>query len=349
MKSQFETLIFWMKRRQARKLRDTTGFANSLAGEESTRPNGFLSDSSAMKSLDPLAGVSVFLKVAETLNFSRAAEQLGMSKATVSVQLQELEKRLGVRLVQRNTRSVALTEAGDTYRQSLGDLLGQVNEAQINAKALQDGTSGQIRLSVSPDLGQRYLSGAVADFSQLYPEIDIFMDFSLEPVDLVERGMDLAVRSTIANEQSLIVRRLATTSLVVCASPGYLRGRHDIVVPTDLLDHRLLHFSPLRWGREWHFQKSEQHEKVSIPPRIEANDSIGLKEAAIRGAGITLLPRYLVTDELRNGQLVEILEDWVTAKLEINAVFPANRHISAKVKALVAHLSKALRHAFEPL
>jgi DNA-binding transcriptional LysR family regulator len=296
-----------------------------------------------MKTLDPLAGIAVFLTIAETFSFSRAAEQLGMSRATVSVQLRQLEMRLGVRLLQRNTRSVTLTEAGQIYLRALEGVLSQVHAADQDIRAVNEGAIGHIRLSAPPDLGQLFVAPLLADFITKYPDINVEMELSLEAVDLVGKGFDLAIRGTIAVDQNLIVRRLMSSRLVVCASPSYLAGAEPVHTPADLKRQAILHFAPLRWGRSWHFEKGETREQVTFMPRIETNDSMSLKAAVLRGAGIALLPSYVVWDALQDGSLISLLPDWTATDLEIYAVYPAYRHIAAKVRTLVNYLARTLR------
>lgn len=300
-----------------------------------------------MRSRDPLAGLSVFIAVTETLNFSKAAELLGLSKATVSTQLTDLESRLGVRLLHRNNRSVVLTEAGAAYRDALTGLVPQAKMAESEAKSFQEGRVGTIRMSVSPDLGQQYLSAIVARFLTNNPEINVTMDFSLEPVDLVERGFDVAIRGEMKMSDTLIIRRLASCGLILCASPGYLMNAEAISRPEDLTKHSCLHFSPLWWGRSWHFSRNGESETfVPISPRLETNDSISLCAAAKADAGVALLPEYVVQDDIQQGLLVQPLPEWKSADVPIHAVYPANRHIAVKVRHFVSVLAKELAAAF---
>jgi DNA-binding transcriptional LysR family regulator len=301
-----------------------------------------------MKSRDPLAGLSIFITVAENLNFSRTASLLGLSRTTVTTQIQDLEDRLGVRLLQRNTRSVSLTEAGQAYKDALTGIISQAKEAEREAKSYQDERIGTIRISVSPDLGQQYLATIVATYIRDNPEINVVMDLSLEPVDLVEKGFDIAIRGTMSLPDSLVIRKLASCALVLCASPDYLNNAPDIFAPQDLNKHACLHFVPLSWGQTWRFTRSANGEELSIQlaPRLETNDSISLREAARAGAGVALLPEYVVRADIDRGYLVHLLPEWRSADLPIHAVYPANRHITTKVRHFVSILAKALSVAF---
>lgn len=295
-----------------------------------------------MKTLDPLAGLSAFLAVAESLNFSKAAETLGMSRATVSAQLQQLEQRLGMRLLQRNTRNVTLTEAGAAYRQALTGILPQIREAERAALSFQQETVGRLRISAPPDLAQDHLAQLVAEFLILNPAISIEMDLSHGAVNLVEQGFDLAIRGTISVEPNLITRQIGASEIILCAASSYLERRGIPQHPEELTQHDCLHFAPLRWGRVWPFHQGETALRVPLVPRFEINDGISLRAAALAGAGITLLPAFIAGAELREGRLRQVLSDWKIASIPIHAVYPANRHIAAKVRRFVGFLADRL-------
>jgi DNA-binding transcriptional LysR family regulator len=295
-----------------------------------------------MKTLDPLAGVSAFLSVAETLSFSRAAETLDLGRATVSAQVQDLERRLGIRLFQRTTRAVALTEAGTAYLQALSGVLPQVREAERAAAAFQHEAVGRMRVSSASDLGPDHVIPAIAAFLKLNPGLSIDLELSMETVNLVEQKFDLAIRGTITVEPNLITRQLGASPVILSASPEYLQRRGTPDQPEDLAHHDCLHFSHLRWGRLWQFSKGEENLRVPIVPRFECNDGRSLLAAAVNGLGIVMEPTFVVGPAIRRGELVPVLSDWTLATVPLHAVYPANRHIAAKVKTFVAFLANHL-------
>jgi len=296
-----------------------------------------------MRTNDPLGGVAVFLAVAEHLSFSAAAEVLGISRATVSSQVQELEKRLGVRLLQRSTRSVTLTEAGSAYRDALTGVLVQIREAERAATFFQTEAVGRLRIAAPPDLGQRHLMPIVAEFIKRYPGVHVEVSYSHSTVNLIEEGFDLAIRGTLTLEPNLITRSLGHSPIVVCASPEYLNLHGAPLHPEDLSHHACLHFAPLRWGRVWVMRREGREVHAPITPRLEVNDGESLRRAALEGAGITLLPTFIVGDDLRAGGLVQVLRDWAVAEIPVHAVYPANRHIAAKVRAFVDFVAARFR------
>lgn len=295
-----------------------------------------------MKSLDPLAGVSAFLSVGETLSFSKTAERLGVSRATVSAQVVELERRLGIRLLQRTTRTVTLTEAGSAYLQAMNGVLPQVREAERAATAFQQEAVGRLRISAAPDLGPDHLVPAIARFLELNPGLSIELDLSLETVNLIEQKFDLAIRGTISVEPNVITRQLGASPVMVAASPGYLERYGAPEHPDDLSRHACLHFSRLRWGRLWHFSRNGETLRVPIVPRLECNDGRSLLAAATAGMGIALEPAFVIGPAIRAGALVPVLSDWEITTIPVHAVYPANRHIAVKVKSFVAFLANHL-------
>ncbi len=295
-----------------------------------------------MKTLDPLTGIAAFLAVAETLSFSRAAERLAMARPTVSSQVQDLERRLGVRLLQRTTRSVTLTEAGEAYYQALSGVIPQIREAERAAASFQQEAVGRIRVSAPPDLGADHIVPLASEFLKMNPGISIDLDLSLEAVNLVEEKFDLAIRGTISVEPNVITRQIGSSPILICASPEYVRRYGRPMRPEDLAEHSCLHFTKLRWGRVWYFSRGEEKLRVPIVPRFECNDGRSLLAAAVAGAGITLLPQFVVGPAVRGGDLAVLLEDWEVATIPIHAVYPANRHIAAKVRTFVGFLAERL-------
>lgn len=324
-----------------------------------------------MQTVDPLAGISAFLAVAEALSFSRAAEALELSRATVSAQVQALEARLGVRLFQRSTRTVALTEAGQAYRQALGGVLPQIREAERAAASYQKEAVGRLRVSAAPDLGPDHIVPAATEFLRLNPGVSLELDLSHGTVNLIEEGFDLAIRGTITVEPNLVTRRIGASPVLVCASPAYLERCGMPAHPTDLTRHACLHFSPLRWGPVWQFRRTvplrqvgtgeagqveagqveagqgeagqaEPVLRVPILPRLASNDSRSLVAAALAGLGIALEPAFVVGPAIRAGRLVPVLTDWSVVTVPVHAVYPANRHIAVKVRSFVGFLADRL-------
>lgn len=296
-----------------------------------------------MKTSDPLSGLAVFPAVAEHLSFTRAAEVLGMSRPTASAQVDQLERRLGVRLLHRSTRHLALTEAGAAFQVRLRDVTDMVRAAERAAVHHQEFPVGRLRISAPPDLGMIHLTPMIARFLAEHPSIEIELELSNTAVNLIEHKFDLAVRGTIRIDETLITRKLGASGVLICASPDYLARAGAPLVPEDLAEHRCLHFSGLRWGRSWEMHRGNVVRRIPIAPVFEVNDGQNLATAALCGLGIALLPSFVVGPHVRDGRLVRLLEDWHIAEVPLHAVYPDNRFIAAKVKSFVAYLAAEFR------
>lgn len=295
-----------------------------------------------MKTLDPLAGVTVFIALAETLNFGAAAEKLGMSRATVSAQIADLERRLGVRLFQRSTRHVRLTEAGLAYRTALGGVVGQVTEAAQVAQSFQQEAVGRIRLTAPDELAARYIVPALTEFLSEQPGVTVDLDISSRRVDVIKEGFDLAIRAALTLEPNLIVRRLGVSSVSLTASPAYLERRGVPQAPEDLAAHDKVHHSGLRTGALWILKRGKEERRVPVQSMVTTNAGALLCAAAVAGLGITFLPEFITGEALRAGKLVRVLTDWTIPAAEVSAVYPSNRNITPKVRRFVQVLSKRI-------
>lgn len=294
-----------------------------------------------MKTADPMAGIAAFMAVADRASFSAAAEDLKLGRATVGAQVRALEQRLGVRLLQRSTRMVVLTEAGAAYREALNGIPAQVLVAEHAATAFQTEAVGRLRIAAPPDLGARYLAPIIAEYLAANPAVTIDLVLSTDAVDLIAGGYDLAIRGALAVEETLVTRQIGSSPMIVCAAPAYLGRRGTPTTPHDLAAHDCLHFSELRWRRTWQFRQGDETIKIPIVPRLECNNGPTLMAAAIAGAGITLEPAFVVGPAVRAGHLVPILTEWRMSDVPLHAIYPANRHIAQKVRSFVDMLAHA--------
>jgi DNA-binding transcriptional LysR family regulator len=293
-----------------------------------------------MKSLDPLSGVSAFIAVSETLNFGSAAEQLGLARATISAQIAELEKRLGVRLFQRSTRHVRLTEAGLAYRTALGGVMGQVTQASQLAQSYQTEAVGKIRVSAPEELCERYIVPAMAEFLADQPGLAMELDLTSRRVDVIKEGFDLAIRASLFVDPNLIVRRLGTARVTLTASPDYVARRGAPKTIEEIHEHDIIHHTGLKAGALWVMRRGEEERRVPVATHVQANVGSVLRESAIAGLGITYLPEFITGDAIRAGKLVRVLPEWRIQSVDVNAVYPSNRNITPKVRGFVSVLAK---------
>ena len=291
--------------------------------------------------MDRLAGIEAFVQVAETGSFSEAARRLRASKSAVSRQVSMLETELGARLFHRTTRSLTLTEAGQGYFSRVGQILADLEEANLAVTQLQSAPRGKLRINAPMSFGFLHLAAALPDFMARYPEVELDVSMTDRFVDLVDEGFDLAVRIAALQDSSLIARRLAPIRLAVCASPDYLKKHGTPVVPQDLRRHTCILNSNLASAQEWKFTGEDGKPlTVKVGSKIAINNGDAMRVAALGGAGVTILPTFIVGRDLQAGTLVSVLGEFVPQRLGLHVVYPHARHLSPKVRAFVDFLGQ---------
>lgn len=295
--------------------------------------------------VDRLDDMTLFARVAEARSFTVASERLGLSRSAASRRLTDLEARLGARLLNRTTRRISLTEAGEIYLAHVQRILADVEEADQSVTTLQAAPRGLLKVAAPMSFGRAHLGSAIADFLTAYPEIEVEMDLNDRYVDLVAEGYDVAVRVGKLKDSSLVARRLCPSRLVVCASHAYLQARGVPRTPEDLTRHECLLYTNAQ-SNQWSFRAapagqpgSEETQAIRVTSRIKSNNGDVLRDAAIAGHGIVILPTFIVDEALMQRKLQPILVDWVPDMGTVNAVFPANRHLSSKVRLFVDFLA----------
>lgn len=284
--------------------------------------------------------LQAFVRVAETGSFSEAARRLGLSKSMVSRQVSSLEAELGVRLLHRTTRSLSPTEAGRAYLERCQRILADLDEANQLVSRLQAVPRGRLRVSAPLSFGISHLSAALPGFLERYPEIELEMNMTDRHVDLVEEGWDVAVRIGRLADSSLIQRRLAPIRRLAAASPAYLERRGKPLVPQDLEGHDCLTHGGAVVA-EWRFVSPEgQALQVGVHGRFLADNGDVLRDMAVAGLGVVMLPSFFLGDDIRAGRLVPLLERFIPLDVSLNAVYPHGRHLSPKVRAFVDYLAE---------
>jgi DNA-binding transcriptional LysR family regulator len=289
--------------------------------------------------MDRFTEITVFTRVVANGSFAGAARQLNMSRAAVSTHVQMLEARLGTRLLQRTTRSLALTEVGKVFHERSVALLAELDETERLAGELQAAPREVLRVNVTPSFGDVHLAAAAADFMERHGEISVELIATSRFVDLVEEGFDLAVRTEPLPESSLVARRIAPVRLVVCAAPAYLEKRGTPQAPADLQAHNCLMLSELTFRNEWCLSGPDGEELwIAVAGTLRANTTVALRAAALGGHGLALLPTFLVGDDLRAGRLVSVLSAYRPAELAVRAIYPHRRNLPTKVRTFIDFL-----------
>jgi DNA-binding transcriptional LysR family regulator len=271
-------------------------------------------------------------------SFVAAADALAMSKATVSRYVSDLEQRLGVRLMQRTTRKLSLTDEGEVFLARAREILARIDESEAEISTRAESASGILKVSVPVSFGLKHLAPLWSDFLQAHPRVTLDVHLADRVVDLVDDGFDLAVRIARLPDSSLVSRRIASTRLVLCASPEYLRRRGNPQHPSELAQHDVIGYSLASMGDQWQFTGPEGPVTARVKPRLWTNNGDTSVAAAVHGAGIDLQPTFLIGEELASGRLVEVLPEYRSVELGIYAVYPTRKFVLPKVRALVDFL-----------
>jgi Transcriptional regulator len=297
--------------------------------------------------MDRFQVLSAFAKVVEHGSFARAAERLELSVSAVSRQVSELEAHLGVRLLNRTTRRLSLTESGRAFHERCVQLLADLEEAEDEVSASAIVPRGTLRLTAPNSFGTRYLASTVADFRMRFPQLRFDLQLSDGALDLVDEGLDLAIRIGDVGSQALIARRIGVARMICCAAPAYLERHPAPRTPSDLASHPCLTYAYSSGGNVWSFRdaRGDTHE-VKVTGPAHANNGEMLAALAVAGVGINLEPDFIIADDVRAGRLIPLLNDYVAPAIVIHAAYPSRRHLSAKVRTFIDFLAE--RYAEHP-
>jgi DNA-binding transcriptional LysR family regulator len=287
--------------------------------------------------MDRLAAMKVFAEVARCGSFTAAAEHLEMSRVMVTRHVAALEAWLETRLLQRSTRRISLTEAGEVFLTQSRQMLELSADMQERSGERDRAPRGQLRVTTSMSFGMAHLAAAIAEYLALYPQVSVDLLMVDRPVNLIEDRVDLAVRISGELDPNLVARRIAPCRSVVCAAPAYLARRGTPQRPTDLAQHNCLTYS--RFGKsEWRFLAAGDETSVPVSGNLSANEATVLTQAARVGAGIALQPTYLAGPLIRSGELVRLLPGWQLPDLTIWGVYLSRQHVPATLRTLLDFL-----------
>lgn len=286
--------------------------------------------------MDSLTDIVVFVRVVDDGSFTRAAERLKLSRSVVSKYVTRLEGRLGARLLNRTTRRLSLTEAGRIFYERSRRGLQDIEEAEAEVSRLQEKPRGVLRINSPMSFGILHIAPALPEFLAQHPEVSVEMNLDDRVVDVIEEGFDVSIRIMELPDSSLIARRLAPCRHVIVAAPSYLEKHGTPRTPEDLRDHNIISYSYQASAYDWHFI-SPDNKQVSVPVSgsMQANNSLALREALLRGVGITRTPTFVVGKDVQDGHLLSILGNYRTLEVSIYLVYPQRHHLSPKVRAFV--------------
>jgi DNA-binding transcriptional LysR family regulator len=293
--------------------------------------------------MENLADIAVFVQVVDAGSFTAAADRLNVSKAAVSKYVTRLETTLGARLLQRTTRRLALTEAGEALYAKSSGALAELVQAQQDVAHLTGAPRGHLRVTAPTYFGTTILAPLLKDFVAMYPEIQLALDLDDRISDLVKDRFDVAVRISAQVDPGLVARRLAETRLMVVGSPAYFRRRPPPTTPAELKDHLGLGYSLARVPDEWSLRAPNgRWLAVRMACALHCNSDFVLKQAALDGLGLALLPRFFVAREIEDGRLAQALPAYRGQELVISLVYASRRNLLPKVRAFVDFVAARL-------
>jgi DNA-binding transcriptional LysR family regulator len=294
--------------------------------------------------MDKFESMRAFVAVVEAGGFAAASRNLGLSRSAVNKLVLNLEDALKVQLLQRTTRKVTPTPTGIAFYERCVAILADLTEAELAVSQLQTEPKGQLRINAPMTFGTRFLSPAIAQFIQQYPELHVELSLSDRFIDPIDEGFDVTIRiAKPSPTASLIVQELFPAPVILCAAPGYLAAQGTPASPDELPQHNCLAYGHIATDHQWTLVDIEgQEHRITVQGSICANNGEVLRDAAVQGVGITLLPRFIISEDLQQGRLQQILSEFAGPPISACVLYPVNRHLSTKVRLfidfLMAHL-----------
>jgi len=286
--------------------------------------------------MDRWTEIELFVQVAETGNMSRAAELLNISNASASRHLAALEERLGVRLVERNTRRLFLTDTGKEFFQRAHTILADLRDAESTVNATALNPTGVLRVSASLSFSMHHIAPLLRQYTERYPNVTVHVEAANRYLDIIDNNIDVAIRNReYEPDSNITIRRLAGTRRILAAAPAYLSRYGAPRNISELHAHKLLIYTHANNPHELRFTRGDEQQNIRIKGLLESNDGQVLRAAALDGMGILVQPSYIVHDDVVAGRLVPVLEDWDLPRLTVNLAYPSRKHLSAKVRTFI--------------
>ncbi len=288
--------------------------------------------------MDKLTSMNVFVRVAKAGSFAGGARELGISRAMATKHIMQLEGSLGTRLFNRTTRSLSLTDVGGSYLERCQQVLLDVEEMEAAVTHLQTEPRGVLKISAPPVIGATHIAFAIAEFLKIHTDLSVELILQGTPGDMIDEGIDLAIYLGALNDTSMVARKLVSSTLVVCAAPSYLEEYGVPKSPADLVNHSCL----VNWAstprNKWQFKGENGYTAITVSGRMQANVADAIRTAAIGGLGLVMLATYVVGKDIEKGRLKVVLEDYALPPLDIYAVYPHRKYLSAKVRRFMDFL-----------
>ncbi|TXL01418.1 LysR family transcriptional regulator [Methylococcaceae bacterium HT1] len=293
--------------------------------------------------MDKLTGMKVFVSVARAGSFVGGAKEMSISRAMATKHMGQLESYLGARLFNRTTRSLSLTDVGATYLQRCRTVLAEIEEMEDAVSLLHTEPKGKLKISAPSVIGALYVAPAIAEFLRLHKELSVNLILQSSYGDLVDEGIDIAIAFGSLEDTSLVAKKMASSPLLVCGSSSYFAEKGLPLVPEDLVQHSCLVNSSIPPSNKWLFKGQEGKKEIIVSGRMQANAADPIRIAAKKGLGLVMLPEYIVARDIEKGHLRVVLQDYAIEPMNIHAVYPHRKYLSAKVHAFLVFLEEWLR------
>ncbi|MDB9527562.1 LysR family transcriptional regulator [Oscillatoria sp. CS-180] len=290
--------------------------------------------------MDRFESIRAFVQVVDAGGFAAASREMGMSRSAVNKLVLNLEADLEVQLLQRTTRKVTPTPTGLAFYERCVRILGDLEEAELAVTQLQTEPKGQLRINAPMSFGRRYLSPILARFLQHYPDLHVELSLSDRFIDPIAEGFDITVRiaQPAQHSSSLVTQELLPAPVILCAAPDYLKKHGTPTAPGELTQHACLAYGHLSTANQWTLVDADGEYKITVAGPLCANNGEVLRDAAVNGLGITLLPQFIVEDDLNTGRLQHIMPTYAGSPISVCVLYPVNRHLSTKVRLFVDYM-----------
>lgn len=293
--------------------------------------------------MDRFTSMQVYTSVVELGSFTAAANVFRMSPGMVTKHINAIEKRLDATLIKRTTRRLQVTEVGKAYYESCKDILKKIEDAEAGTAILSGKPKGLLKVTASLWFGSITLTPILCDYLNQFPDVSVELSLSDRFVDIIDEHFDVAIRIGELSDSSLIARKLATVELSICASPAYLKKHGTPTKPEDLKNHECLGFTNWRSQSGWKVVEKALTNQGMSRSRFDSNNGQALRQAALKGIGIILMPKVLLEKDIQAGQLVEVLKDFTPPSRPVNAVYPKERQTTPKLASFVDYLAEHLK------
>ncbi|WP_029909606.1 LysR family transcriptional regulator [Pelobacter seleniigenes] len=290
--------------------------------------------------MNPFEAMEIFTRVVVTGSFSAVAREMNTGQPKISKQIAALEDRLGSRLLNRTSRHLTLTEAGQSYYEHCLNILKQVADAEEEVQSFATNPRGRLRISASVAFGRLHLAPYLSEFLERYPQIQLDLSLSDHFVDLIGARIDVAIRIGALADSTLVARRLGNAPLVIVGAPGYFSRYGYPQHPHELRKHNCLVYTIQEGGHIWRFKKNNQELAVHVKGNCQSDNTDGIRDVIVAGTGLAMVPSWMVLKELETGLLETVLNDYLPWSTPINAIYPVNKYVPLKLRCFVDFLKE---------